>query len=1094
MNSTPTFARTERPLVPGVARALAAIFKLGTRAALLEVAERSWRDARDLAASDSARGSALVRQLACKLTQRIGLLFLKPRVVTWRYQRGARSLEDNLAAGGAAVAAVNTPSVTPQPEDEEDDWDIPDGVEEVIEALLVALRDKDTVVRWSAAKGLGRVTARLPAELGDDVVMSVLECFEPTESDATWHGACLALAELSRRGLLLPARLPDAVPHVATALSYDVRRGPHSVGAHVRDAAAYVCWAFARAYAPEVLTPHAPALGPPLLVTACFDREVNCRRAASAAFQECVGRLGAFPHGIDVVAAADYFALGSRTNAYCVVSDFIAGFDEYRGALLQHLCDVKLSHWERATRELAGRALSVVGARDPEWIKTVALPTLLKRAVSPALEARHGATIGAAEALLALQNAREPCVTGALAEEVVTLVAAIEKARLYRGKGGEIMRAAACRYVSCLARVGQPLDKGPGPPTGPKSLRSALLASVEDSLKHPSSDIRDAAVDAIGAFADAYMRGGGGVAGAKRLVVKLASSLHTFGEGGGAPTRDANPAARRGAALALGVMPAELLLAEVPEPGGAFVPASDAAKAFASESGAGGEDGEEAPAPPPPSKTMPAWRLAVDALAASTIPEEDAEARDAEARTCAVRGLAGVVRALSSSGDADAEAAASVAARETIETFLTCLEDYCVDNRGDVGSWVREAAMEALPGVLAAAQRGGGVDATVSAAIVSALLKQSSEKIDRVRAAAAACACAALRGRDAIGLRPLADVPGVAAVLRATPETEAGAAAWAVPTVAFPALVGLITADDDAGVGDGGDGGGGDGDAAGLATYRASLVEGIVVSAGGVGDSLGKAAGGALTRALKADVALQRVVTSELVALLRRRKGVDRVVVPLLRVLDVLFSSGALNDVAPAFPSAPDAFALPLADALRAETKGSRDVAKLCLCVAALCHLAGCGPPGDGAGLGCGDGGDDARAAREGPGPEDAADGSTARVSATLGVLALLLNRYPRVRRTAAEALYVTLLGYEDAAAEYAGHDGVDLAAAIEVLAETRWDDELQRVKPRRNELYGFLRLTPPASAAKAAKAPATKAREADENESYAALVGSAGY
>ena len=104
MNSTPTFARTERPLVPGVARALAAIFKLGTRAALLEVAERSWRDARDLAASDSARGSALVRQLACKLTQRIGLLFLKPRVVTWRYQRGARSLEDNLAAGGAAVS------------------------------------------------------------------------------------------------------------------------------------------------------------------------------------------------------------------------------------------------------------------------------------------------------------------------------------------------------------------------------------------------------------------------------------------------------------------------------------------------------------------------------------------------------------------------------------------------------------------------------------------------------------------------------------------------------------------------------------------------------------------------------------------------------------------------------------------------------------------------------------------------------------------------------------------------------------------------------------------------------------------------------
>lgn len=249
-------------LVPGVARALAAIFKLGTRGALLGVAERAWVDARDLAASPAAAGSALVRQLASKLTQRIGLLFLKPRVVAWRYERGARSLVDNLAAAAAstadgegagnhdeketlataAAAAEEEGEEEKDEEEDEEDWEVPDGVEEVIEALLMALRDKDTVVRWSAAKGLGRVTARLPAELGDEVVGSILECFTPTEGDSTWHGACLALAELARRGLLLPARLPDAVPHVAAALCYDVRRGPHSVGAHVRDAAAYVCW------------------------------------------------------------------------------------------------------------------------------------------------------------------------------------------------------------------------------------------------------------------------------------------------------------------------------------------------------------------------------------------------------------------------------------------------------------------------------------------------------------------------------------------------------------------------------------------------------------------------------------------------------------------------------------------------------------------------------------------------------------------------------------------------------------------------------------------------------------------------------------
>ena len=42
-------------------------------------------------------------------------------------------------------------------------------------------------------------------------------------------------------------------PIIQRALAFDVRRGPHSIGAHVRDAAAYVCWACARAYEPSLL-------------------------------------------------------------------------------------------------------------------------------------------------------------------------------------------------------------------------------------------------------------------------------------------------------------------------------------------------------------------------------------------------------------------------------------------------------------------------------------------------------------------------------------------------------------------------------------------------------------------------------------------------------------------------------------------------------------------------------------------------------------------------------------------------------------------------------------------------------------------------
>ena len=57
-----------------------------------------------------------------------------------------------------------------------------------------------------------------------------------------------------------------------------------SVGAHVRDAAAYVCWAFARAYTAADMLESIAVLAPALLVTACYDREVSFRGASAIQF------------------------------------------------------------------------------------------------------------------------------------------------------------------------------------------------------------------------------------------------------------------------------------------------------------------------------------------------------------------------------------------------------------------------------------------------------------------------------------------------------------------------------------------------------------------------------------------------------------------------------------------------------------------------------------------------------------------------------------------------------------------------------------------------------------------------------------------
>lgn len=156
--------------------------------------------------------------------------------------------------------------------------------------MLECLRDKTTVVRWSAAKGIGRITARLDISMADDVVNSVIDLFSPNETEDTWHGGCLTLGELSRRGLLLPSRLAEVFPILYKALHFDQNQGNYSVGANVRDSACYITWAFARAYDPEVLSPYVEELSKNLLITCLYDREVNCRRAASAAFQEHVGR------------------------------------------------------------------------------------------------------------------------------------------------------------------------------------------------------------------------------------------------------------------------------------------------------------------------------------------------------------------------------------------------------------------------------------------------------------------------------------------------------------------------------------------------------------------------------------------------------------------------------------------------------------------------------------------------------------------------------------------------------------------------------------------------------------------------------------
>jgi tubulin-specific chaperone D len=242
---------------------------------------------------------------------------------------------------------------------------------------------------------------------------------------------------------------------VCRALHYEERRGVHSIGSHVRDSAAYVCWAFARAYRPEAILESFHVLAPALLCTACYDREVNCRRAASAAFQESVGRLGAqhFPDGINIISAADYFSLGSRSQAFLTVAPAIAQRPQYRVPLTEHLVEIKLGSFDENVRDLAARSLGALVPEEPDYFCSVIVPQLLGRCTAKgALEMQHGSLLGVAELFHALHKAGQD-VGKEIQTRAVQMVIDVQHSELSRGKGGELIRLGLCKVTSAFGML-----------------------------------------------------------------------------------------------------------------------------------------------------------------------------------------------------------------------------------------------------------------------------------------------------------------------------------------------------------------------------------------------------------------------------------------------------------------------------------------------------------------------------------------------------------------------------------------------------------------------------------------------------------------
>ncbi|KAJ0758992.1 putative armadillo-like helical, tubulin-specific chaperone D, tubulin-folding cofactor D [Helianthus annuus] len=971
----------------GAVETLAAIFKTGSRKALLDIVPVVWNDTSVLIKSIPAARSPLLRKNLIKLAQRMGLTCLPHRPTTWRYVGKHSTLGENISQNSSQAdpnsLVPNSGSSTGHDCSlQEEEMDVPDIIEEFIELLLSGLKDTDTVVRWSAAKGIGRITSRLTYTLAEEVFLSVLELFSPGEGDGSWHGGCLALAELARRGLLLPVSLPKVVPVVIKALHYDVRRGPHSVGSHVRDAAAYVCWAFGRAYNHTDMKGILDELAPHLLIIACYDREVNCRRAAAAAFQENVGRQGNYPHGIDIVNTADYFALSSRVNSYLNVAVCIAEYDGYLYPFMDELLSNKISHWEKGLRELASNALSSLVKYDPDYSANFVLEKLIPCTLATDLCMRHGATLAVGELVLALNNCGYT-LPNDKQKGVAGVVPAIEKARLYRGKGGEIMRAAVSRFIECISTVNITLTE---------KIKRSLLETINENLRHPNAQIQSAANEAFKHFVPTYFAKMDDK-GTFDITLKYLDQLN-----------DANVAVRRGSALALGVLPFEFLASR--------------------------------------------WKIVLQKLCKSCAIEDNPEDRDAEARVNAVKGLVSVCETLTSTTDYsglqphDDTSLFLTIKTEVMQSLFNALEDYSVDNRGDVGSWVRTAAMNGLEKctyILSKRDKIDGneslFDANIATNLVGGLVKQAVEKMDRLRDVAAKILQRILYSEVVF----VSQIPYRETLEKIVPNEQE--LKWGVPSCSFPRFIRLLQ----------------------FGCYSKYIMSGLVISIGGLEDSLKKAALGALldyVQAIKVNDesetnSRELSISDDVLWVLQKYKRRDRVIIPTLKTIDILFSKGILLHM----EAQTKIFCGGVVECLTTELKGTKDFAKLYAGIAILGYIASISEP--------------------------------VNIQAFSYLVSFLTHRYPKIRKACAEQVYLVLIQNGDLVAEE------NLETAIEIVSECCWEGDVEEAKRQKLKLCGLANLEAGQFVTRSSQTSSKaqhKAKPDDENASYSSLVGSAGF
>ncbi|XP_008554133.1 tubulin-specific chaperone D [Microplitis demolitor] len=879
--------------------------------------------------------NSLIGKYAIKIIQRIGLVLLRPKVVTWKYQKSGQKI--NLLSDINKCTIIENIDVNNSVTMDSDDQDVPSVLEEIIEQLIQGLRSKTIDIRWSAAKGIGKITSRLPVDLADEVVGFILNLFSDRELDSAWHGGCLALAELGRRGLLLPHRLNEVIPVILKALVFDEPRVNGSLGSAIRDAACYVCWSFARAFEPDVLQPYVQQIAAALLMVTCFDREINCRRAASAAFQENVGRQGNFPHGIDIVTVADYFEVGIRSQAYLKVSVHISQYEEYTIPMIDHLVQRKIEHWDTTIRELAAKALHNLTPINPNYMIESVLPILNDSLNSIDLNVRHGSVLAIAEIIDALYhhfNREISSIIGASELDRIKKIITLFRARgQLKGLGGELMQQACSTLVKKCSLVHYPIHSS--------DIVDEWQDLLEDCLNHDVSVVKSKAAEAHTQFFSEYYTDAHESKKKRDLVI----DRYLFN------LKSNNESRRIGFAQAIGYFPPFILQERL----------KDIFEAL---------------------------------FACSKITKESLHW--AESRKNAIQSITLIIKNLEIENE---EFRALIP--KLYDCYLLALKEYTIDSRGDIGAWVREAAMSGLYELTSLISRSkftAFFDDTLTTQIIGGIAQQAVERIDRTRIHAGKIFYALLYSTPIIP-----NIPYHNELKNIFPYNECkDSINWMTELDTFPRFIKMLD----------------------FPPYMECILRGIIFSIGGLSESLVKHSSTSLFSYLnETDEKRLRELCNEILNIFDKSHGDERMIRSILAFLDRLLSSGYIQSI---LDDTQNEFSKRMLSLVKREKQSMNNTQLIISAINVFCQLL-------------------------------QAKGSVSK-QAFVQLSILLCNKFQAIRKTTALRLYEALTLY----GEDMDIKEDNLADVLSGLNETDWGKSPDELRPIRNHFCELLNVSPP--------------------------------